>query len=108
MCSILEAQDFHLFPEYQYFFNDEKPRIVVVAKKTCYLTVLSQRNRVIFEGNFNGEEWQSFDLPALEKKELTVVSDGHLSVPVRTLIESSKGAGGSMVYDTLNLTILIR
>lgn len=51
---------------------------------------------------------RSFELPAVDKKEVLVKGDGHILLPIRVLSERAEGSGGEFYSDTLNIRVLIR
>ncbi len=104
----LGAQIVKVFPTYHYFFNDEQPTIHLAAKGEGYFSVLSKSGRILFADHLKASEMKPFLLPVLDKKEMQIIGDGSMWVPVAILIEKEKGKGGEIIRDTLKIQTLLR
>ena len=105
---MVRAQAPKTFGEYQYFFNDETPQFCVVSERSCFVTILTSKNTILFKGDCKAQQMRSFELPAVDKKEVLVKGDGHILLPIKVLSERAEGSGGEFFSDTLNIRVLIR
>jgi hypothetical protein len=102
--SLLAQPDWAIYPEYNYFFSDEKPVCWISneASTSRAITLLLKSGRVIFQDTVGASSQKSFLLLPLEREEFEIVDDGFIQVPIRSICEQQ------LVHDTLLIKTLPR
>ena len=106
LTSITQAQQVWkgaVFPEYNYFFSDERPRVMVQHDDAPgELTIFLNGGRVVFKENVESGKQYHWDVLPIEKHEMSLMRDGQIAVPIHVLW------GGKILRDTIQIKTLTR
>lgn len=92
-----------VFPEYNYFFSDERPRVFIQHEgEPGELSIFLNGGRVVFKQMVQPGEQYVWDLLPLEKHEMLLEKDGQIQVVTNVLWN------GSIQRDTVEIKILTR
>jgi hypothetical protein len=102
--SLFAQENIVVYPEYNYFFSDEKPIcwITTESQNPQDVSILLRNGRVIFRDSISSNSQKSFLILPLEREEFEITGDGEIQIPVRILCNQN------LTYDTIEIKTLPR